>query len=724
MRFSARLLASACLACFASGIARAQDGPPPAADAAGDDGVKDIVVTAQRRSQRLQDVPIAVSAITAGDLTASGVSSTNDLSSAVPGLELGRQNGAIAPFIRGIGIRSTAPGEESAVPLYIDGVYMPTLSAGLLALDNVERVEVLKGPQGTLFGRNATAGVIQIITKDPTDSLAMDAKFSYANYETVEGSVYLAGPIAPGIRADIAGYASHQGQGWGKNIATGNDVFLGSEYSLRSKWIFDLGANTELRLAADYAHVTPNTPPAYHPLPGKILTIGAGAYTPTTGYLGFYTVNENRDVRVVSEQWGANAQLRHSFGTIDLVSITSYRWSKILWTFDQDGGPTNAVSADTVEPSVTWTQELQLLSKNDSAFQWIAGFYFYDNVSRYDPITLYGTNAPFSIFTLERHSTMKARSYAGFGQGTLNLGDATNLTVGLRYTHDERSISGYDLRNGVLFAPSVGSQKAGFDKLTWRFSLDHRFSNALLVYAAASRGFKSGVFSAVAYLDPAAKPTTLDTYELGFKSDLIDRTLRLNAAFFYNSFQDVQVQSQVVGGIKLNNAAKARSYGMELEAEWHPVRALTVRGSLTLLDGKYLNYPGASFYARTATQTTGPTTGDASGLETIYTPKLTSSLTAQYAAAVGSGHLLFDASWVHNDGFWFDPQNAVRQPAYDLLNGSIGYSPDGRSWGVRLWGKNLGGARYYTAIVPQSYGDTATPAAPRTYGVSLDVHFR
>lgn len=711
------LLCATSLACLVAGD------PAKAQDSAEAGGISDIVVTAQRREQKLQDVPIAVAAISAETMRSSGVSGTNDLSFAVPGLELGRQNGAIAPFIRGIGIRSTAPGEESAVPLYIDGVYMPTLSAGLLSLENVARIEILKGPQGTLFGRNATAGVIQIITQDPKDSLGLNARVGYGNYDTVEGSAYFTGPITTNIRADLAAYVSHQGDGWGRNIATGNDVFKGYEYSVRTKWVFDLGSTTELKIAADYAKIKPNTPPAYHPLKGRVLTTGTGAFPVTTGYLGFYNVNENRDVQTMVEQWGANAQLRQSLGGVDLLSITSYRWSKNHWRFDQDGGPVNAVSADSIEPSKTWTQELQALSQAPGPFQWIAGLYYFNNKGSYSPLRLFGTNPPFSLFTIERFSTMRAESYAGFGQATLDLGAQTRLTAGLRYTRDVRKIEGYDLRNGVLFAPSVAEQRAVFKKLTWRLSLDHRFSDEALVYAAYSRGFKSGVFSAVAYVDPAARPTTLDTYEVGVKSDLFDRRLRLNAAVFYNDFQDVQVQSQVVGGIKLNNAAKARTYGFELEAEARPMENLSLRGSLTYLDGKYLDYPGASFYNRNDVRVTGATIGDASGLDTIYTPPLTGSVSANYAIPIATGDVALSLAWVYNDGFYFDPQNATKQPSYNLINASIGYQPASGGWGVRLWGKNLTQEQYYTAIVPQTYGDTATPAAPRSYGISFNVQF-
>lgn len=684
-----------------------------------DGGMGDIVVTAQRREERIQDVPISVVALTSTSLRNAGVTSTNDLSIAVPGLELGRQNGSISPFIRGIGNRSTAPGEESAVPLYIDGVYVPTLTAGLMSLENVERVEVLRGPQGTLFGRNATAGVIQIITRDPGDKTRFDARVGYANYDTVEGSAYLGGALTSRIRADVSGYYMHQGDGWGKNVTTGNDAFKGFEHAFRGKLIFDVGDDTEIRIGADYSKARTNTPPLYTPLPGKVLTSGAPFFAPGTPYLGFYTVAENRDVSVTTRQWGANLQLRHSFGAIDLVSITSYRDVASRWILDQDGTPVNAVSAVLSEPAKTWTQELQLLSNTDGPLQWIFGAYYFDNRAKEDPLSLSGSNPPFSVFTIDRFVQIGAKSLAGFAQGTYDFEQGTKLTVGLRYTHDKRTIAGYDLRNGVLFAPSVSNQSATFGKLTWRGSLDHRFSDSLLAYATVSRGFKSGVFSAVAYLDPAVRPETLDTYEIGFKSDLLDRRLRFNGAAFYNNFKDVQVQSQVVGGIKLNNAAKARSYGFEVELQAEPTRGLTFAAALAYLDGEYLSYPGASFYTRTPTATIAATTGDATGRETIYTPHLTASVTGSYVI----DNVTLNASYNYNSGFYFDVQNATRQPNYGLFNASIAYLSDNQRWGVRLWAKNLTAEHYYTAIVSQSYGDTATPAAPRTYGLSLETHF-
>lgn len=655
------------------------------ADASGSRGVEEVVVTAQRREQRSQDVPISVTALTADSMQAMGISGTNDLAMSVPGLELGRQNIAIAPFIRGIGNKSTAPGEEAAVALYIDGVYMPTLTAGLFELENVERVEVLKGPQGTLFGRNATAGVIQVITRDPQEKFSADMHAGYANYDTFNAGLYATTSIAPRVRTDISLYGSEQSEGWGKNLNTGNDVFLGYEYSARSKWIVDLSESTELKLSFDYGKAKPNTPPAYHPLPGRILTSGVPSFAGSTPYFDFYDVSETRDVYATTRQWGSNAQLRHSFDAFDFVSITSYRDAETHWFFDQDGGPAPVVTPTSTETAQTWTQELQLLSQKGRALEWIVGAYYFHNDAAYDPLQLAGTALPFVI---DRYTDMKAESYAGFAQGTANVAAATKLTLGVRYTHDTRDIDGFDLRNGVLAPTTVRSQTASFDKLTWRASLDHRFSDEFMAYIADTRGFKSGVFSAVAYTDPPAKPETLDTYELGFKSDLLDRRVRLNGAIFYNDFKDVQVQSQVVGGIKLNNAAKARTYGIDLDAETR-LDNLTVRLAMTYLNGEYKAFPGASFYTRNDVRTVAQGTGDATGRDTIHTPPFTLSLSGNYKIPATIGEFILAASYSYNDGYFFDPQNAVSQSSYQLLNASVAYATPSGRWGARVWAKNL-----------------------------------
>lgn len=682
------------------------------APSAADDRLHAIVVTAQRRQEKLQDVPIAVSALDASSLNSVGVRATTELNFMVPGLEMTRQNGSMSPFLRGIGNKSTAPGEEAAVALYIDGVYLPTLSGSLFSLANVQRIEVLKGPQGTLFGRNAAAGVIQIVTRDPSETPTFEAKLGYGNYDTLTASGYAAGRIANGVRADLSAYFNRQYDGWGTNFTTGNDVFKGREFTARSKWVFDFADDTSLTLAADYSKGRPQTAAQYLPLKGKVLIDG-------TPYLGFYNVAENRDVYTQYKQWGANGQLRHDFGGFNFLAISSYRKNRNFWFYDQDGTPSPLVDINATERSEAFSQEIQFLSDASSKLQWIFGAYFFDMESQYDPLQLAGSRFP---NTIRQFTTVSTTSNAVFGQMTIPLGSSTNLTGGLRYTHDRRTAKSATVARGV--ETPITPRHANFGKLTWRASLDHRFSPELLVYGTVSRGFKSGLFNAVRPADAPVRPETIDTYEVGFKSDLADNHVRLNGAAFYNKFKDIQIQRNVIGGVLLINAAEATTYGAELEAEARFGR-LSLRAAATYLHGKYDDFQNAPFFIRSPTGLGGSVVvlRDATGRETQHTPDFTASFGADYSVPAGSGEILLSANYNYNDGFFFDPENALRQPSYHILSASIGYSAPEDRWGLRLWGKNLANEHYYNAITATAFGDQATPAEPRTYGVTLSVKY-
>ena len=705
--------ATATLSISTTGLAQSGAGAmPEQADHGAADGLQDIVVTAQRRQERLQDVPIAVSALEASALSAAGVGGTTELNFSVPGLEMTRQNGSMSPFLRGIGNKSTAPGEEAAVALYIDGVYLPTLSGNLFSLANVQRIEVLKGPQGTLFGRNAAAGVIQIVTRNPSETPLLEVSAGYANYDTVIASAYMAGGITSGVRADLSVYFDRQYDGWGTNVTTGNDVFKGREITGRSKWVFDLDEDTSLTVAGDYSKGRPQTSAQYLPLEGRQLLGG-------TPYFGFYDVAENRDVYTEFEQWGANAQLRHDFGEVNILAISSYRKTRNFWFYDQDGTPAALVDIDALERAEAFSQEIQLLSDPSSPVQWILGAYFFDMESQYDPLQLAGTRFP---NTIRQFTTVSTKSKAAFGQVTVPLGSSTNVTGGLRYTDDRRGVKSTTVVNGV--GTPITPRHASFGKLTWRGSLDHRFAPELLVYGTVSRGFKSGLYNAVRPADAPIRPETIDTYEFGFKSDLADNHIRLNGAAFYNKFKDIQVQRNVVGGVLLINAAEVTTYGAELEAEAR-FGGLSLRAAATYLHGKYDEFQGAPFFIRSATGAAGSvvTLADASGRETQHTPDFTASFGVDYRIPLGDGEVMLSGNYNYNDGYFFDPENALRQPNYHIVSASVGYTAQDDRWGVRVWAKNLANEKYFNAITATAFGDQATPAEPRTYGVTFTAKF-
>jgi iron complex outermembrane recepter protein len=212
-----------------------------------------IVVTAQRRSEQLQDVPISITAVTAATLERAGVDDTQALSMVTPGLQLTNVRAAVVPFLRGVGTANITAGDEGATAIYVDGILNPVAAANVFALNNVERVEVLRGPQGTLFGRNAVGGLINIITRDPSPRFKGNVEIGYGNYETLFGNAYVTGPLADNVAADLAFYGYHQGEGWGHNHFLDRDQNRNREFAVRSKVKIDLTPDTTLTLAGDYA---------------------------------------------------------------------------------------------------------------------------------------------------------------------------------------------------------------------------------------------------------------------------------------------------------------------------------------------------------------------------------------------------------------------------------------------------------------------------------------
>jgi iron complex outermembrane receptor protein len=324
-------------------------------------------------------------------------------------------------------------------------------------------------------------------------------------------------------------------------------------------------------------------------------------------------------------------------------------------------------------------------------------------------------------------STQRLSSYSGFGQTTLEVADATHVTLGVRYTSDHRNIAGdtvVPLGPGGAPVPILPSaQSAVFSKPTWRIALDHQFAADVLGYVSYNRGFKSGVFDSLAYSNAAVKPEVLDAYELGAKSEFLERRLRINAAVFDYKYQDIQID-QLTGGVStLLNAAKAKIYGADLDVTVVPLPGLSIGSALEYLHGRYDSFPNAPLYTPLATG--GDATGafDATGKTAVRSPDFTGNLTVAYAFGAAFGKLDFVAGDYYNSGFYWNPDNRVRQPSYSLVNASAAWTANDGRWDVRLWGKNLLSRRYYSYATDQAFGDDASPAAPLTYGLTFGCHF-
>jgi len=699
-------------------------------------GLEEVTVTAERRSQSAQDVPISITALSADKLEAAGVDSLPQVALLTPGLQFQQIGGTSVPFLRGVGATTTAVGSEAGTALFVDGVYVAAQPRSTMSLAHVESVEVDKGPQGTLFGRNATGGVIQIATRRPTRERVLEATLGVGNYDTYEGSVYASGGVSENLAADISLYARDQSKGWGTNLFDGSDIFRSSDYGARSKWLYTPSDNTDITFIANYEQIRVESGFVTRlPAPGEL---GQNERSPTGAYQfngGFYDVALNYPSFSRSRVGGVSLDWRQSFSAFDFRSISAFQRLEGTFQVDFDLSPNTGTHLRIPPTQNTISQEFQLLSRDDaqSRLKWVVGTYLWRDKAGYDAVT-----TTLVTQTQRLISEQITDSWAVFGQGRLELGHDTGLTLGARYTSDKRDFEGVQLN--TIPTEVVVNQQQGtrtFPKPTYKIALDHRFSSDALAYIQASRGFKSGFYSTQS-LQPAAvppastseplvvKPEILDAYEVGLKSEWFDNRLRANVAFFYYDYQDLQVNAFTSFGARVTlNAANAKIKGADFELQAALLPTLTASLSGAFLHARYDEFPNAPFFQPRTAAPWGSLAvpGDASGLDVVNAPDFTGTLALDYSMPLPVGDVRLNGTANYNSGYAFDPQNRLKQSSYTLLNVSAKWtSPDGR-WDIALWGENLLDKEILAAANPTGGGDSLTPRPPRTYGIRLGVRF-
>lgn len=712
-------------------------------------GLDDIIVTAQRRSENLQTVPVSISAVTAEALVRSGVSSTLEISQVVPAIQITRSGPQTILFMRGVGNSSGAIGEEGANAWYIDGVYLGDQSSVNLDFNNIERVEVLKGPQGTLFGRNSSGGLVHIITREPGDTATVKASLGYGNYQTIRGQVYASTPLTDNLAADIAITGSDQGKGWGKNLLTGDDAMYGHFVGARSKIVWKPGAATKVVATGDFRKSMDNVGNAFPLLKGSANLLGKA------DYYGDYNVNKNLTKGGHIKNWGASLLVEHDFGGFALTSVSALRDMRSNSAVDSDSGPTALVDVDIQSSSRTFQQELRLASDDSGPLKWQAGLFYYfadaELISqKVTGLSVGGIGKGFDLST-----RMKTNSYAAFGELTYDLTDTTHLTGGVRFTSDHRAFSGIRrplnqtlpaLITAFTIARPDGSPLTGgvtYKKLTYRFALRQELGDNLNAYASFNRGFKAGLYGLNSDpRDPPVKPQTIDAFEVGLKSQMLENMLRLNLSAFHYKINGYQVRgANPQGGNTsiLLNATNVTSKGIEVEAEFAPTKELHFVGNLAYLDatfGKFASYPYS--VPRPSTCVAGvnppylfpgvPTGGNltcfgpATGNHTANSPEWVFNFGANYSADIGrDGKLIASVLYTHKSKVFFDTTNRTGQKGFGLLNGSLEFRPSA-NWGIEFWGKNLTNKTYYVLNLEGSV-DQAGFGAPRTYGVNVKLDF-
>jgi iron complex outermembrane receptor protein len=708
--------------------------------------IEEVVVTATRREESAQTVPISITALSSERLKLSRTDAVRDLGFVTPGLNMNGRSNVWIPYIRGIGAQDTSGGQEASVSIYIDGVYMSSPHAGALAFNNIERVEVLKGPQGTLFGRNSTGGLIHIITRDPGEDLEVFGKVGYGDYETSSAQLYVGGGLTSNLRADIALNYSDQGEGFGKNVFDGTDIEGEGDEGVRTKWIWDVSDATKVTWTADWnKHETAMGD-------NRALLPGSVGADDSVHEGGFQDVNLNFPTYGWIKNYGTMLRFDHEFGFGNFVSISAYRKIKQYNTFDNDGLPTSWVEAQQEFNEIeTFTQEFQLLSKGDGPFSWIVGaFYLNDDSGYADPkgLQIEGLQVlPIPGAYVQFVDPIKTESIAGFAEGTYAFTDSTRLTLGARYTQDKKEIGGeqrvFTVFPDILFpgAPALVTIPFDFDESwsepTYRVAVEQDLTPDAMLYVSYNHGFRSGSFNTVGVTGAPVEPETNDAYEIGLKSQWLDNRLRFNAAAYYTEFKDLQAVISRGPSTDLINAAEAEIKGLELDLQASVSENMTLRAGASFIDAEYTEFETGLLCS---TREPGGHTiylpeCSPKGNSLVRTPETSFNVGILYTKPLSFGTLGFSADYMWTDDFYWELDNRLVEPSYGLLNGTLFWTSLDEHWNVTLWGRNITDEDYSMFQVaqagcgaactfnPYGIGDQYAPAPPMTWGVDFNFKF-
>jgi len=753
-----------------AGAAEAGAADAAAADA-GDYG-GEIIVTAGRREERLQDVPTAVSALSSDLFQKGGVGrSANEVLNYIPNASAGtQQHGRPRWWIRGIGAGQQPLDLASPVGLYLDDVYISNASATGLPLIDIERVEVLRGPQGTLWGKNTTGGAVNVITKRPVLSGDQDnyVKLEYGSYDdkVAEGAVGFA--VVPDKLAARFSFRLDHRDGRFDNLFTGeksnavdDDVFRGQILAKPTENLTALFSIHYRKYDTRGTYWTTATYP-----PGGVFR---GGYAPSTDT---ETVSTNAGEWSKTSQLGGSLRFDWDLGGVTLTSITGYERWKSRGAGDGDYTPLEISRSYTAARSRQWTQELRLTSPTDGRFTWIAGLFYFNEKIHSDSYAARlpdgtvpaqaGSTSP-TAYSLTRYDHT-AESGAAFGSGTFKFTDALKLTLGARFTRETKTLD-FDRLNatagtlttaGAAVVPSWSNYAQWWNGYTGNLSAAGTFSGNLsrtwdaftydvtpswqidrnnLLYFKFSHGVKSGGFNTAATLPialVAVNPERLNAFELGYKSTWFDGKLTFNATYFHYDYRDVQVNvvgpnPGAVGGATvsyLQNAARAHADGAEFELTARPTENLSLNAAVGLLYTKFdefqVNNGGANL----------------AGNQFVRSPHLTLNLGANYTVPLGDKgkiELAADARYTSLQYYYVTPQDTVNrylltQPGYTLANARITYTTANERISASFFVNNLLDTTYRNHALPafaagSVNGDTVQYGVPRSFGGSLIVRF-
>ncbi len=690
MKLSCWLKCGVALAAACATSAVAQEAAPDAAASVQTATVDDIVVTAQRREQRLQDVPLAVSAFGAEALADGKVESLVNLDGKIPNVLLapvGAYPFASAFFIRGLGFADVESSFEPSVGVELDGVYLSRNVGAVQDFFDVDGVTVLRGPQGTLYGRNTIGGVVSVRSRAPSFDFGARAQATIGSNGRQELRAAIDGPLIADKLAGKVSILSKSYDGYVKND-DGRDMGAQDVFSIRGSLLWTPTDNFDASLIVDHT-TDEGTGPAFENASLPTMVLGTAGYPADDDRKPFVS-HVGEDIFSNLESTGATLQAHWDVGAVKLTSITGYRKTDTQSLSDFDGEKIRFLNVSRDETHDQLSQEFRLNSAGDGPLNYVVGAYYltqeYDIAIRQYGLAFVGPDAGSTLY-----ANQKADAAALFGQIDYEAMPGLTLTLGGRYSKESKEFT-----IQPLFFPSGQTFKADFDDFSPKVGVSYAWTPNVMTYAQYSRGFRAGGFNGRAGSFTAVGPydsETVDSYEVGIKSDLFDRRLRLNAAAFTTAYNDMQQSvNQLVPGTNVNqtlvsNVGKATINGFEGEAVVRVSHAFTLTGTLAYLD--------AGFDEFTANLGDGQGVIDRTNLPFAYAPEWSGSLTANYKEDFNFGTVSAQASLRKATDLYtsFSPINVVSdltlRKANTVLDASVGVEFAGGRWRANLWGKNL-----------------------------------
>ena len=721
--------------------------------------LEEVTVTARKRVERLQDAPISVSVFNANSIAERGIDSVSEVGSFAPNVKfnsavpISASNATAAIYVRGIGQNDYQLSADPGVGLYLDGVYISRGVGNVLDVLNIERIEILRGPQGTLFGRNTIGGAVNVITKKPGDRFAgeFDATTGTGNRIQLKTSIDI--PLSDSVRVNLAGFR-HKRDGYVHGVTSGAPT-LGDTNAEATRgtlrWIasdsltIDVavdGSRSREESAPNVAIAIDENAPAprvwntvYSGAPG----ICANPTDPTRLHdtrcynsqwvLGPYAHGGTFVDRTLpqfdafggkryesasdTDIWGASTVADWQLGgSVSLKSITAYRKVTGFWTRDSDHSPANIVQTKNIWTQHEVSEELQLQGTSVAKrLKWIVGGYHADETGNHKDVVQIIDAAFLS------GAILGAESVAAFGQATYDITNALSATAGVRWTRDSKRFGndnqyviaagfltgaplnpdGSGLRDGNPLMGPLGTQ-AKIENSAWTpmATLSYRWTPSVLTYVSYSEGFKGGGFTQRVFPPfpgiPSFKPEFSKTYEIGIKSDLADNRVRLNAAVFRNAYSDLQltVNDPTLGFAPIiQNAAKSRIQGAELELQARPIEALRLEAGVGYLDAKY-----------TEVDIRALNSGVTPNTRLQNAPKWTASAGISYKLMLPkSAALTPRVDWSYRSKVFNDAVNTplLVQDGYHLVNANVTYTSADARWTVAGGVKNLTDKAYLVA---------------------------